>query len=387
MGYEINLGNGEWATGQGGMALTVTDTDTGIKDALLMGCERNALKTEVDKDNVLVDVLSYQPSVTYVNGVGYSSQETQAEQLLPNSGWLGGAFPATGWASSGASALPYQSNKYSSVFKYNFINRSYMSYPISVVSGNKYTFSCFVEDVVITDQIANVIRTMHSGIKTYYKNGVEVVLTDNVEAGNFYSIVLESDTTESQSFRCGLGVTNSGTTSNVSVCMPQVEEGSKRTSFMLSPVGATYTRLQDDGFKTPDISKWVNSSSLYFQALVTPSLIDNATGGHEITLNNGSTSDRVRVFFDSTPRMIIAVVAGGVEAISYTFGISNVMDEINIEAEINGADITLKVNESTVGSISDFTGFQDDLKFLSFDRGDGVSIFNQGNIKGVKIIS
>jgi len=277
MGYEINLGNGEWATGQGGMATTVTDTDTGVKEALLMGCGRNSNKTAVNKDGLLYDVLPYEPSVTYVDGVGVLNNEPQAEQLMPNSGWLGGSFPATGWGASGASAQPYQSNKYSSVFKYNFINSSYMNYPVSVVSGNKYTFSCFVEDVVITDQIANIIRAMHSGTKTYYKNGVEVVLTDNVEAGNFYSIVLESDTTESQNFRCGLGVTDSSTTSNVSVCMPQVEEGEKRTSFILSPIGSTYTRFADTGFQTPDISKWIDSSNLLFGSICS----SFANGGKE----------------------------------------------------------------------------------------------------------
>ena len=390
MGYKLELNPEAFArTQQGGCVMTATDTDTNIIEPLILKEGRAGGRTAINRDGLLYDVLPYEPAMSLKDGVMVLSEEPLGETLIPNSGWLGGSFPATGWASSGASALPYQSNKYSSVFKYNFINRSYMSYPVSVVSGNKYTFSCYVEDVVITDQIANVLRAMHSGVKTYYKNGLEVVLTDNVEAGNFYSIVLDSDTTQTENFRCGLGVTDSGTTSNVSVDMPQVEEGGKRTSFILSPIGVTETRLGATGVQTPVFGKWFNSQGFSIEIGVTPSLLESSATGNVISISNSNnTSDEIRLLFDNTPRAVLSIISGSVSLSPSAHSISDV-NELFLARFENVGNHTLNIYiDNNLVITQAFTGF-DELLFdlLKFEKPLGGFGFQAGCINHITIES
>lgn len=306
MGYEINLGNGEWATGQGGMAMTVTDTDTGVKEALLMGCDRNAVKTEVDKNNVLVDVLSYQPSVTYINGVGVLNTEPQSENLesTSDSGTYGSAPSSESFSESptgdNTAIVPVPSSN-SNRYQYTFQGGVYPT-------NQKITYSWYRKRLSTPTGAVEIGDLNFDG-----QTNLTVIAQEQIESNingfdRFKTVFNITDGSVSSVIRAYFGIVVETGNSSVAYWGHQLELMEEATSLMRTN-GATYTRLADTGFKTPDISKWLDSDD-FVLSLNLKTL--NTSTERRISLNANSNSNRIEVTWKTNTTLNLVLSASGV---------------------------------------------------------------------------
>jgi hypothetical protein len=174
--------------------------------------------------------------------------EPQRTNVFQNSGWTGGGATPTGWTSFiSGSTTALASIKNLSVTAYRFSGTSQRTFfvnSISVTSGTTYTISFYVESVTTAAEIQQCVSFGSSTSSTYYKNGVAITSLTLVEAGNLYSVTWVAGTTATADMRIGIG-TQSNVTANIVISMPQMEQGAYPTTFILSPVGASATRIAD----------------------------------------------------------------------------------------------------------------------------------------------
>ena len=171
--------------------------------------------------------------------------EPQRTNLVVNSGMTGGGATPTGYVSFiTGSTTAVTSIKNNSVSAYRFSGtsqRAFFVQSIATTIGTTYSFSVYCESVTTTLVVNEILSG--GSIVAYYKNGVSIAGTTNIEAGNFYSIVLTASVI-STDIRFGIGV-GSNITANIVLSMPQFEQGAYATTFILSPVSATATRIAD----------------------------------------------------------------------------------------------------------------------------------------------
>ena len=327
MGYEINLGNGAWATGQGGMAMTVTDTDTGVKEAVLMGCDRNAPKTAVNKDGLLYGVLPYEPSVTYVDGVGVLNNESSATNLIQYSEDFSQSIWIKNQVSFGEEINSIIKNKQAQkLVEGNNIGEHYISY--SYLSSTGFvTFSIYAKKG--ERRFLNLAATNVGVFKAVFdlENGVIVDGSNSganiqeLENGWYRCSFLKNvASTGGVAFKIGVSDSNSipsgGSTnsyqgngvSGVYVTGAQIEQGSIATSYIPTN-GFTETRLADTGFQTPDISKWIDSESFSFEFSCSL-LIEGITQIVSLFNKSNGANNRIEFIFSSATSTIKCYVIG-----------------------------------------------------------------------------
>jgi hypothetical protein len=175
--------------------------------------------------------------------------EPQRTNLLQNSGWVGGGTTPTSWTlvvGSGTST-PTTSIKNNSVTAYRFTGtsqRQIFAQTIAVTNAVTYSVSVYVESITTATQIIQMLLVNGSGTSTYYRNNVLANASDTIVAGFTYTIVFVATATANADFRFGLGC-NSNSTADYILSMPQLEVGAYPTTFILSPVSATATRVAD----------------------------------------------------------------------------------------------------------------------------------------------
>ena len=375
MGYEINLGNGEWATGQGGMAMTVTDTDTGVKEAILMGCDRNSPKTAVNKDGLLYDVLPYEPSVTYVDGVGVLSLEPQAINYISYSN---NPTPPN-WENNGTASVVLNTDiSPDGSLNANTISGatgvSFRSNNINVNLSGFVNNSDVCSSVWLKSKGATTVRLIQR------RDDGDLVFQDFNITNNWarYYVYRNIGAFTNTQFLIG------GSDGDFLFYEAQTEPGVKPTS-NIPTNGATATRLADTGFQTPDISKWINSTN--FSLKPEQSSFDDGVNTYELGVNNGSFSTATRLSYVPSIGEIRATISKTGESAINLYANNVTKDDFNkTEIIISGTDAYLVVNDDIVDSGTFFGYSEGDLKFVSFDNGQGSSVF-YGNIKSIKIES
>ncbi len=363
MGYEINLGNGEWATGQGGMALTVTDTDTGVKEALLMGCERNSKKTAINKYGKLYEVLPYEPSVTYVDGVGVLNNEPQATYLSRYSNTL------TSWNNQGNSIV--ENGVYENGLKIFDVSMSGANTAIN----NNTTAS--LNDVVSWITLVKGVAGETIQVGVYPSNGITHTFN-----GEWETVEVEGYTLTSNISQFQFNTFSLATARNFSVVSVQVTNTITNQSY-LDTQDVTITRLADTGFKTPNISKWSDKDNLSIT-------IDSRV------FEDNATSKRISYYINSSDRIIFDFISGVIRVNLFAKGVNiETRDVPCILTDFNsikvdlflGTNLTYTLNSDTPVTGNVFTGFTDSLEFLSLTTSGGVGDTYYGQIKGIKITS
>jgi hypothetical protein len=99
-------------------------------------------------------------------------------------------------------------------------NRGFIQQSVSLTAG-QYALSVFVDSVVTTDGVGDLISILGATDLKFYEDGLEVIASTNIVAGKRYSVV-GTVTTASISMRVGSGV-NSNATANYVISRPQLE--------------------------------------------------------------------------------------------------------------------------------------------------------------------
>ena len=192
-------------------------------------------------------------------------------------------------------------------------------------------------------------------------------------------LVTTSDTSTSTQ----LVIRYDGSTDNVSglnIWGCQTEEQSYPTSY-IPTTGAIQTRAAETCFGAGTSSTFNSEEGVLYAEI---SALANDSTNRVITISDGSTSNRVQVYFNSSNGITGGIIVGGSgqAAISYTINIESYL-KLAFKYKLN--DFALWVNGievgvDTVGSIP--TG----LNIIDFDNGAGGSNF-YGNTKNIRVFN
>ena len=399
----VEYGNGYWRTQQGSSVVVCTD-DNGIKTAVNMGCDRNSNKTAVNKDGLLYDVLPYEPSVTYINGVGVLSLEPQSTNLISYSEDLSNAS----WVKSGvdvslsSQVSPSGSTnvylvKESLLDEFHKVNSSLFS----TVQGNYYSYSFFVKN---------------NGV-----NQVSVTSSNftDLEINSTFDLVNETSTSEKgyssierigDYYRCtASGLCNLTRTQSLlfytnreDIAFPfsyqgngvsgvflwglQSEINQIPTSYIPTD-GFTATRLADTGFKTPDISKWINSESFSFEFSL-QLVKEQVTQVISLANSGDGYNNRIELVFSVGEDIVAITAIGSGSFIENNATVTSTLDRSvmsDYKINFNNGIITVYIDNSLMFTSSNSGVLQGlDKLFLS-------SFLNTSplfaNVKNIKITS
>lgn len=310
----------------------------------------------IDSENFIEVMADNVPRIDYsLGGCPVLLTEPQAETLVFNSGWIGGVdnvSSPTDWSlsfSTGSFTFT-PSLKFPSVFAANLkttgSQRVVFERSLSVTSGNKYIASVYCEKADSPQSIGSVITFLHSGTFTYFENGIEVNGSLNISEGNYYAVVLDSSVTESTSVRFGNG-TGGVVSGDISLSIPQVELGEVRSSFMLSPVGATFTRDADEISAALSALSAFNDTQGVFQVNVAALSIDNTN--KSISINNGTSNERIEIRISENNVSAFFVVSPNVTSITHELIDVTILNDVRVVWDNSFA--ALKVNGIEVGRL------------------------------------
>jgi hypothetical protein len=286
--------------------------------------------------------------------------EPQRTNLFFNSGWIGGGATPTNWgAFITGTTTAVTSIKNNSVSAYRFSGtsqRSFFIYSIPVTSGVTYAISVYVESVTTTGDVGFMLSFVNiAGSVTYFRNGVSITGSTTVESGYTYTMLFVPSATASAEIRIGMGAQGNATTNYV-LSMPQMEIGAYPTTFILSPTGASATRLVDA----------FNRYSIYTNGLITAAggtwfteLRGNLNltgdgGGDFIVLSDQlSTTGNAFRFYNppSLSRMMIYKIVASIGTPLYT----TTTDTVKVAIKWNGVTADVFVNGVKVVSATSFT--------------------------------
>lgn len=247
--------------------------------------------------------------------------EPQRTNLLVNSGMTGGGATPTGYTSLiTGSTTAVTSIKNNSFTAYRFSGtsqRAFFVQSIGTTISTTYNFSVYCESVTTTLPVNEIISG--GSIVAYYKNGVFITGTTNIEAGNLYSIILTATST-STDIRLGAGV-GANVTANIVLSMPQFEQGAYSTTFILTPTSATATRVADS----------FSRSNIYTNGLI------SASGGTWFVELRGNVAYKRDAFSDGLRVADVATGSNNGFEIRNDGGFSYLI----INKRISGASTTL----------------------------------------------
>ena len=362
---------------------------------------RGSNATRVNKDGLIETVTGNVPRLDYTDGSCPSLLlEPQSTNLIAqseafsNSYWtkIGvsvvggfsapsvdsplGAFKLVEGTSTGGhfqvtSALPNGviGNSYSSsIFaKKGENNRVQISFGSGAFDGSSYAnFDLNLGTVLIESNSTAKIESLSNG---WYKCSASAVATKTGATSAILGLI-NSDTATRLSSYTGNG------TSGVYLFGAQLEEGSYPTSYIPTN-GSTVTRLVETANNAGDASTFNDSEGVLFAEI---SALANDGTNREISLSNGSQSNKVSLIYTSTSNQLQAFIRSSG---SIVFNVSNILSNTT-----NNNKIALKYKQNNfalwVNGIELDTGTSGNapsgLNVLDFDAADGSSNF-YGKIK------
>jgi hypothetical protein len=358
---------------------------------------RNCTAIRVNQNGLLEEVGLNVPRLDYSDG-GCPSLlfEPQTTNLFSNSGWKGGGAKPTDWVIRTNSITSTESSIFGGlVTAYNFetstnILRSYFqSNDITCAVGVDYRFSFFVEKTQGTEikNFNSITGIYISNVENrkYFENNVEVTQTHNFTEGNYYSMTFNVPVEVIGYFRLGIGANNNFVADNsITLSQPSLVDNVLNSSFILTPIGATVTRLQDEASKN-NLESYINSSEgvLYLE---TKSLTDNADGFYRISLVFDSSSNVVRFTYVPNINEIRAeVIVGGSTQFVRKATSLDITTYLKVAIKYKENEFSLwidgtKLGSSNVGSIFS-SGTLNELAFASGSNGNPYS----GKIKDLRV--
>ena len=253
---------------------------------------------------------------------------------------------------------------------------------VTTSSGSDYTFTLYAKKGT-TDYIRFYLNSNMFDVSFDLTNGTKTVIagSGSIESvGNDWYRLQATGTSSSTTEVPQIQLSNSASVSDyLYIWGAQLEEGSYPTSYIpTNGEAGGVTRVQDQYSKT-GISNLINSEEgVLFVEMA--ALSDDLTN-RGISLNDGTSSNRLLLYFNTTSNQIVVISTGFTGSISYTLPDETSFNKFAVRYKAN--DITLWVDGESRGTpivsatIPTFTA-------LKFDSGAGASPF-YGKVKQLKI--
>lgn len=318
-----------------------------------------------DRDNV--------PRIDYTGGgCPHILAEPQRENIVPYS------EPTT---DEGAAAnITYESFSWNIGFEncVAFGDNSVIRYRYggSVTNGTEYTLSAYV----LMDDNSEPVITNNSGSGDFSLNiGNTVGIgtnNANVSMGNNIWRVSKTAVVAQTTTNNGIIKYTTQSSTGFKVVGWQLEAGSYPTSYIPTS-GSTVTRNQDL-FSRGGISSLIGTAGVLF---VEMAALSNDLTNRSISLNDGTSSNRLLLYFSSASNQIAVVSTGFTGSINYAVSDETSFNKFAVRYKDN--DVTLWVDGASRGTpitsatIPTFTA-------LKFDSGAGASPF-YGKVKQLQV--
>jgi hypothetical protein len=366
------------SVGNGWFRITITATAAGTTGAMqirLMDSGTSTNYAGTDGSGLFIwgaqlvegtQALNYLPTtdrldiarVDYSLGQANLLLEPQRTNLAVNSVWSGGGVNPTSWnlAGTGGTTTPVSSIKTNLAAAYRFqVNsqRRFFTQFISVTSGVTYSFSVYVESVVDSIEIQQMLNCFALGSPVFTREGVTIPANNLVQAGFRYTLTGVASSTTLIEFRVGGGV-GGVDIADVTLSMPQVEAGAFPTSF-IPTTSTSVTRNADvisrsniftNGYITSAGGTWFvdfrNNRSLVRDASANGLYLTDATA-----LSFGF---RIKTYAPNN-RLAISKVVSGTETPIYT----TLTDTAKVAIKWNGTTADVFVNGVKVVTATAFT--------------------------------
>jgi len=213
--------------------------------------------------------------------------EPQRTNVAQNSGFVGTGSAPTNWAQPGGTGTSSLTSSTLGVgvqacSQSATAQRPFLQQDFAVSANTTYTFSIYVESISGTINYNNILFITNPPVgatTSYFLDGVAINEVTQATTGRLSIRLVVGATTGTISMRCGLGVGSSATAS-ILFSRPQLEVGAYTTTFILTGVGATATRVADS----------FSRNNIYTNGLITSS---GGTWFVELRNNIGYTRDNV----------------------------------------------------------------------------------------------
>jgi hypothetical protein len=252
---------------------------------------------------------------------------------------------------------------------------------ISINSGSDYTFSFWVKNA--TDDGKLSARLLAGS------NDVRYIFDINNKTSNpflsYTSGFVSSNIEEYANgwYRCSLTALSNGTTATIGLYpkyMDKVEEnsidvfgamleqGSYSTSYIESNSGSATTRSAETANNSGDASTFNDSEGVLMAEI---SALANDLTERRISLNDGSTSNVIRLGYNNNSNRILIAVYDGSNQVVLTHTLTDITNNNKFAFKYKQNDYALWVNGIEFGtSTSSFVFPNGTLTNLSFNRGD-----------------
>ena len=335
---------------------------------------RGSAATRVNKDGIIESVASGVPRLDYplTSGVVGDCPNLLLEPLRRNlftDSDLSGVSATT--SGDGTEATTILSNGLSGKkIETTSSGRVFYNLTVTVVSGTQYTVSCYVDEFT-GGSLSNFIDITSGG-------GNEDFSSDLITNGRMQGTFTATST--SATIRIGIGTTSTRSAANsAKIGGIQLEDSGSGTdatyaTSLIQTTGTIETRSAD-ACKDSGSASLINSEEGVLFAEIAH--LSNGDDHRRITLSDGSTSNSVRISYDSTTNEILAVVFNGSNQAVITttsFDITN-LNKVALQYKVN--EFKLFINGSQVGSTdtSGTTFSAGTLTELAFDNGGGGNLF------------
>ena len=241
-GVKARLKGAVWNTGilrNGNGSFTETITSTG-ENYVFAFVTSSSFSGSIDNVSVK-EVLIGSGDFTFTRGSNLSATRVDASQLIEkgrenvflNSVWdgVGTNVPPTSWA-NGFTTGNYEAATSSFIGNnairfYGTTERRFLF--TSIGFSGIHSVSFYVESVVITQTISDIILQSNGTDILYLKDGVSVASSTAVVAGSYYTLVFNA--TGATEIRLGGGI-RGNRTYDFTISVPQLEQGLTRTDYI-----------------------------------------------------------------------------------------------------------------------------------------------------------
>tara|TARA_R110001592_G_scaffold33452_1_gene115827 strand:+ start:1274 stop:2875 length:1602 start_codon:yes stop_codon:yes gene_type:complete len=389
---DIGGSSAQTSTSNGLKTFYFTSTSTGslrFYGGSFTGSIDNVLVIEITDDTNL-------PRIDYTGGVGHWLFEPQSTNLIPYSEDL------TQWANilytlveSNSTISPDGSVNADKLVAGATNGLQLRIAPLSLTSGNTYTFSTYVKNSGGNYVILYMNDTDSQGIKVDLVNETFVTMgsSTNHFIKNFNNGWYQIGFTRAIDANVsGLNAVPSLDGNNVSflgdgvngvyLWGTQVEENSFATS-IIPTEGAIKTRLQDAAFGAGS-SDLINSTEGVLYAEIASFIsLDTVEPNRYITLTNGTSNERVALLLGGNSNQLRAIIFSSTQSInlSFTTSLTEVKQFNKLAIKYKSGDYAFFLNGIKIGGSTETNIFTaDTLNDLSFDVGGGTQKF-RGKVK------
>ena len=384
MSETLNLGNGNWATKED--SLLAYNSENGNFKPLPFDFTRDTVATVVNKAGLIETVGSGEPRIDFSNDAkGALLLEPTRLQLLPYSeDFTNAAWVKTNVTLTSSNVISPDGTQNASKIEATASDSSLQD-SITVTSGTTYTLSVYLKTVSGTLDTA-----IGLGSPGFPQNEGEGGRYKNITVTNEWKrYTLTSTADASAATGIGVGGFNSFSTGEeVYVWGAQLEQGSYATSYIPNfgnSAGATRSADVCSNGGNEQVFNDRNASGVLYTEM---SALANEGGVRAVSLNDGSTSNRISIRYNSTSNQIQYqyTVGGSVQA-SITYNVNDVTLNHKIAVKWAFNDFQLFIDGVLRGTdVSGNVMSSGTLKTLDIN-GSSVYDYMYSKIKDVQVLS